>query len=43
MSPNEVRRPRYSRRPQVEGRWRSATTRASGIEALAGESVFMWK
>lgn len=30
--PKDVKRSRYSLRPQVEGRWRSATIRASGME-----------
>jgi hypothetical protein len=39
IRPNDARRSRYSRRPQVEGRWRSATIRASGIEPAPGERV----
>jgi len=39
MRPNDVRRSRYSRRPHVDGRWRSATIRASGMEPALGERV----
>jgi hypothetical protein len=43
IRPNEVRRSRYSWRPQVEGRWRSATIRASGIEPEPEVRFAIWR